>query len=161
MLKEGNVKRKSMSKRRSKSGDVVDGMSTKRDKRFSKNENQISVRDESATEVVLEVAKSSQFVIVESEENEVKRAVEAVVFGDENKDEVVLSNGVERRILGEVDGECLLYSDMCSIGGEHDVSNISGAEVGEKVALSSISSKVQCECVLCSAKVGKVMSVIC
>jgi len=109
MLKEGNVKRKSMSKRRSKSGDVVDGMSTKRDKRFSKNENQISVRDESATEVVLEVAKSSQFVIVESEENEVKRAVEAVVFGDENKDEVVLSNGVERRILGEVDGECLLY----------------------------------------------------
>ena len=59
MLKEGNVKRKSLSKRRIESCDVVDEMSTKRDKRFSKKENQISVRGESATEVVLEVAKIS------------------------------------------------------------------------------------------------------
>ena len=108
MLKEGNVKRKSLSKRRSESCDVVDEMSTKRDKRFSKNENR----------------------------------VEAVVFGDENEDEVALSNGAERRIRGEVDGECSLYSAMCNIGGEN--------------AVSSISSKVRGECVLCSAEVGKV-----
>ena len=108
MLKEGNVKRKSLSKRRSESCDVVDEMSAKRDKRFSKN----------------------------------KYWDEAVVFGDENKDEVALSNGAERRIRGEVDGECLLYSAMCNIGGEN--------------AVSSISSKVRGECVLCSAEVGKV-----
>ena len=36
---------------------------------------------------------------------------------------------------------------MCNIGGEN--------------AVSSISSKVRGECVICSAKVGKVMSVIC
>ena len=41
MLKEGNVKRKCLSKRRSESCDVVDKMSTKRDKRFSKNENRV------------------------------------------------------------------------------------------------------------------------
>ena len=58
-------------KRRSKSCDVVDKMSTKRDKRFSKNE----------------------------------KLVEAVVFGDENEDEIALSNRAERRIRGEVDGE--------------------------------------------------------
>ena len=108
MLKEGNVKRKSLSKRRSESCDVVDEMSAKRDKRFSKNE----------------------------------YWDEAVVFGDENEDEVALSNGAERRIRGEVDGECLLYSTMCNIGGEN--------------AVSSISSKVRGECVLCSAEVGKV-----
>ena len=113
------------------------------------------------TEVILEVAKSSQFVIVKLEENEIKRVVEAFVFGDENKDEVALSNGAERRIHGEVDGECLLYSAMCNIGGENAVRNISEAEVGEKVTVSSISSKVRGEFVLCSAKVGKVMSVIC
>jgi len=38
MLKEGNVKRKNPSKRRSESCDVVDEMSTKQDKRFSKKE---------------------------------------------------------------------------------------------------------------------------
>ena len=113
MLKEGNVKRKGLSKRRSESCDVVNEMSTKRDKRFSKNENR----------------------------------VEAVVFGDEKEDEVVLSNGAERRIRGEVDRECLLYNAMCNIGREN--------------AVSSISSKVQGECVLCSAKVGEVMSVGC
>ena len=87
-LKEDNVKRKSPSKRRSKSCDVVDKMSTKRSKRFSKNDNRISVGGENATEVVLEVTNMSQFAISESEENEVKRAVEAVVFGYENEDEV-------------------------------------------------------------------------
>jgi len=112
MLKEGNIKRKSLSKRRNESCDVVVGMSTKRDKRFSKNENLINVQGESATEVVLEVAKSSQFLIVESEENKVKRAVEAVVSGNENEDEVALSNGVERKIRDEVDRECSLYSAM-------------------------------------------------
>ena len=43
MVKEGNVKRKSLSKRRSESCDIVDKMSTKRDNIFSKNENRISV----------------------------------------------------------------------------------------------------------------------
>ena len=41
MLKEGIVKRKSLSKRRSESCDVMDEMSAKRDKRFSKNEKRV------------------------------------------------------------------------------------------------------------------------
>ena len=41
MLKEGNVKRKSLSKRRSESCDVVNKMSTKRDKIFSKNKKRV------------------------------------------------------------------------------------------------------------------------
>jgi len=40
------------------------------------------------------------------------------------------------------------------------VSKRNGAKVGKKVAVSSISSEVRGKCVLCSAKVGKVMSVI-
>ena len=38
MLKGCNIKRKSLSKKRRESCDVVDGMSTKQDKRFSKKE---------------------------------------------------------------------------------------------------------------------------
>jgi len=156
MLKAGNVERKSLSKRRSKSCDVVNGIQAKQDKTSaSKNENRTSVRRiKSVIDRYDEVAKNGQCLVIESE-NKVKRAVEAVVFGDENEYAVALSNGAEWRIRGKGDRANIA---MCNIGGNNAVSNISGAKVGKKVAVSSISGEVHGECVLYSAKVGEVMS---